>query len=130
MLTTRQWISVALNIVTGHALLLAAGAKYEDFIANPRGSMGLSAVAVVLMVLAFKFLRWDASWRAIVPASLLVSSGVPFIFFAAHFLQENLLGALFVGITMTIAAFYLVLPMFLLNCLLLRWGTRSRRTNR
>lgn len=130
MLTQRQWIAIAINLVAGHAVLLAAGVTFENLFSSADFPLGLSAIAVVLMVLAFKLLRWDASWLTIVPTALVVSSGVPFFFFAAPYFFQNLGGALFVGLTITVAGSYLVLPMFILNCVLLRWGTRERRSNR
>lgn len=92
-------------------------------------SLELSAVAIALLFAAFKLLPWDASWLAIVPTALIISFGVPTLVFAFPHMAQPL-AAMLAGFWVSVAGVLFVLPMFLLNCGLLRWGTRERRTNR
>jgi hypothetical protein len=129
MLTTRQWIAIAINIVLGNAVLLYLGFGKAD----PRGdlmfALELSAVAVALLFASFKLLPWGASWLTIVPAALIISFGVPTLVFAFPYISQPL-AAMLTGFWTSVAGAMFVLPMFVLNCVLLRWGTRERRTNR
>lgn len=127
MLTMRQWTAIAINIILGNALLLTMGFGKTDLRGDLMFALEHSAVAVILLFAIFKLLSWSASWLAIAPAALVATFGVPALVFAFPHISQPLLAILFFT---SKAGLLYVVPMFVVNCGLLRWGTRERRTNR
>lgn len=129
-MTTRQWITVAINIVIGVALVLYQGIPHElSLRAMAIQALSYSLFISVLLFAVFKAIRWDAKWITVLFAAIVITFAYSILLGVIAFAPE-LTTKLGGGFILAEKERNVKAGLAVVNFVLMYWSTRERRTNR